>query len=80
MKQKLTQKEEAYIRLLLKSEPIPDKVENKKWLDNHVKTLLDKYNKSKKLEVKLSKIYKSSKANEVKLKTYLENAKRSSNR
>ena len=34
-------------------------------------------NKSKKLEVKLSKIYKSSKANEVKLKTYLENAKRS---
>lgn len=39
-----------------------------------------KNNTSKKLEVKLSKIYKSSKANEVKLKNYLENAKRSVNR
>jgi hypothetical protein len=49
MKQKLTQKEQEYIKLLLQSKPVPDKMESKKWLDNHVKTLLDRYNKSKKL-------------------------------
>ena len=49
MKQKLTKKDEVYIRLLLESKPVPDKVENKKWLDHHVKTMLDKYKKSKKL-------------------------------
>jgi hypothetical protein len=34
----------------------------------------------KKLEIKLSKVYKSTKANEVKLKTYLKNVKKSDNR
>jgi len=49
MKQKLTQKEQEYIKLLLQSKPVPDKVENKKWLDHHVKIMLDKYKKSNKL-------------------------------
>ena len=49
MKQKLSQKELRYIRLFLKSEPSSEQMENKKWLDNHVKSLLGKYKKSNKL-------------------------------
>ena len=49
MKQKLSQKEQEYIKLLLKSKPVDKPETNKKWLDNHVNTLLTKYKKSNKL-------------------------------
>jgi|GEM_PF-6060429 len=49
MKQKLSQKEQEYIKLLLKSKPANKPEVNKKWLDNHVNTLLTKYKKSNKL-------------------------------
>jgi hypothetical protein len=49
MNQKLSQKEQEYIKLLLKSKPVDKPEVNKKWLDNHVKTLLTKYKKSNKL-------------------------------
>jgi hypothetical protein len=49
MKQKITKQEEEYIKLLLKSKPVNKQEVNKKWLDNHVHTLLTKYKKSNKL-------------------------------
>lgn len=49
MKQKLSQKEQEYIKLLLKSKPVNKQEVNKKWLDNHVNSLLTKYKKSNKL-------------------------------
>lgn len=49
MKQKLSKEEEKYIKLLLQAKPAPEQVKNKKWLDNYVKELLNKYKKSNKL-------------------------------
>lgn len=49
MKGKLTKEDLDNIRLLLKSKPIPEDSENKKWIDNHVKSLLKKYKKSNKI-------------------------------
>lgn len=49
MKGKLTKEDMKNIRILLQSKPAPEQMENKKWLDNHVKSLLGKYKKSNKL-------------------------------
>lgn len=49
MKQKLTQKEEEHIKLLLQSKPKPQHEETKKWIDKQVRILFKKYKTGNKL-------------------------------